>query len=256
MLVARRLWELSQALQSGALRLQRTDGATAALSVELSRGWVYGVDLSPAWSRVGDAPAQGGDRLRVLLSLTQGSGGEAYVVQHWESPAVPPRRGPVQPFHPATTLRNHVDSQKRELSELSARIGTGRVQLREPVHPSCIAQDERPLLAFLLRPRTLTEIERVALCPPDRAQRLLGFLDTVGALDLMTDGAPSPIKVLELAENASAEEVRQAYQRLAKELHPDRHPQATSEELQALARRFAEVSAAYRRLLEGHVPGS
>jgi hypothetical protein len=42
--------------------------------------------------------------------------------------------------------------------------------------------------------------------------------------------------------------VRQAYRRLAAVHHPDRHPQATAEELRDLVQRFTRISAAYRTL--------
>lgn len=247
MIVARRLWELSHGQATGALRLARADGATAPLSVELSRGWVYGVDLSPAWSRVGDAPAQGADRLRLLLSLTVGSGAEAYVAQTWESPPKPPRRGPVQPFHPAAALRNHVEQQK---PSVSWRLRAGKLQLAVQPHASCVGQDERALIAFLAQPRTAGELERMAVsigAAAERTERLLAFLDAVGALSVTLDA--SPFKILELTDGASPDEVRQAYRRLAMELHPDRHPNAGPDELRELERRFAEVSAAYRRLV-------
>src|SRR5581483_4721014 len=115
---------------------------------------------------------------------------------------------------------------------------------------SCVGQDERALIAFLSRPRTVEEIDRLAASfggTPERTLKLLAFLDAVGALSVTIDA--SPFAVLELADGASSDEVRQAYRRLAMELHPDRHPNASPDELRELERRFTEVSAAYRKLV-------
>lgn len=54
---------------------------------------------------------------------------------------------------------------------------------------------------------------------------------------------------LELPDGAPLEAIKRAYRRLARRLHPDLHPTATAEEHRELERRFAEVSAAYRRLM-------
>jgi hypothetical protein len=56
-------------------------------------------------------------------------------------------------------------------------------------------------------------------------------------------------RVLGLASEAPADEVKRAYRRLVREYHPDLHPDATSDERRALATRFAEVTAAYRALV-------
>lgn len=52
-----------------------------------------------------------------------------------------------------------------------------------------------------------------------------------------------PYEVLGVSRSASAREIKQAYRRLAKELHPDAKPGDT-----AVAERFKEVSAAYKLL--------
>jgi hypothetical protein len=54
--------------------------------------------------------------------------------------------------------------------------------------------------------------------------------------------------VLGLEPGAQAEDIRRAYRRLARHLHPDLHPEATDEERRSLSVRFAEVSEAYRTL--------
>jgi curved DNA-binding protein CbpA len=43
-------------------------------------------------------------------------------------------------------------------------------------------------------------------------------------------------------------EIKRAYRRLARSLHPDLHPEATEEQRRVLAAKFAEVTDAYRVL--------
>ena len=57
------------------------------------------------------------------------------------------------------------------------------------------------------------------------------------------------LQVLGLSEAADRRAVTQAFRRLAVRLHPDRHPEATKQELAALMRGFAEVTAAYHELV-------
>jgi DnaJ-domain-containing protein 1 len=54
--------------------------------------------------------------------------------------------------------------------------------------------------------------------------------------------------VLGVHPSADPVTVKRAFRRLARSLHPDTHPNATPEERRDLASRFAELTAAYRRL--------
>jgi hypothetical protein len=55
-------------------------------------------------------------------------------------------------------------------------------------------------------------------------------------------------RMLGVEPSADPVEVKRAYRKRARELHPDTHPNATAEERRDLASRFAELTAAYRRL--------
>jgi hypothetical protein len=57
------------------------------------------------------------------------------------------------------------------------------------------------------------------------------------------------LRVLGLCLGADRTTVQRAFRRLAADLHPDRHPSASSAERTHLMRRFAELSAAYHQLL-------
>jgi DnaJ-domain-containing protein 1 len=56
-------------------------------------------------------------------------------------------------------------------------------------------------------------------------------------------------RVLGVAPGSDATEIKRAFRRRARELHPDLHPHATDEQRRTLEARFAEVTAAYRTLV-------
>jgi DnaJ-domain-containing protein 1 len=58
-----------------------------------------------------------------------------------------------------------------------------------------------------------------------------------------------PWQVLGLAPGAAQADIKRAYRRLARSVHPDLHPGATPEERRDLERRFAELTDAYRSLV-------
>ncbi|MBX3129435.1 MAG: DnaJ domain-containing protein [Polyangiaceae bacterium] len=57
------------------------------------------------------------------------------------------------------------------------------------------------------------------------------------------------LSALGLGAEASSSDVRVAFRRLAREVHPDRHPRATAAERAELLTRFARLSAAYHQLV-------
>ena len=60
---------------------------------------------------------------------------------------------------------------------------------------------------------------------------------------------PSAWRVLGLAPGADPLEIKRAFRKRARELHPDLHPGASDAERRILETRFAEVTAAYRALV-------
>jgi DnaJ-domain-containing protein 1 len=59
----------------------------------------------------------------------------------------------------------------------------------------------------------------------------------------------SPWRVLGVPIGADVLDVKRAYRRLVRETHPDLHPEASAEERKLLARKFQEVTEAYRALV-------
>jgi hypothetical protein len=60
---------------------------------------------------------------------------------------------------------------------------------------------------------------------------------------------PAAWRMLGLPPGAGVGEVKRAYRRLARSVHPDLHPDATDDERRSLQQRFAEITNAYRSLV-------
>jgi hypothetical protein len=134
-------------------------------------------------------------------------------------------------------------------SRLRALAPESTLQLTAAPHPSCVGIDERPLVAWLARPHTVAELHQARPAPIERALGILAFLEQMGTLSISAAITPDDAyALLELPAGASAGDVKKAYWRLARVLHPDAHPRANPDERRELERRFAAVVSAYRRL--------
>ena len=234
------VWNLSHRLATGVLLAQVRGLRAAAVRVELCRGWVHAIDWFPVKWTMGAAPARGEDQLRLLLKRDD-------IDWRYDEKLAREQRGRVAPFHPAAVIRNAIEVDGEAFR---ARAGGARLQLVATPHGSCIGLDERPLLPLLAQPRTLDELDAARLCAPARAARLCAFLEAVGALTVANElSLAAAYAALELADGAPTDEVKRAYRRLARALHPDAHPGASPAELRELEDHFAAVTAAYRRLL-------
>jgi hypothetical protein len=242
--VSRLLYEIGQQNKSGVC-LVGLPGRLGDARIETYRGWIHAVDVTSAKKLIGKIPPRGEDALAALLRLER----EHELSPSFDAKLPLTKRGACPPFHPAALVRNAVDALKPDVAAFRARVGAGTVLLPQPPHASCLGSDERPLVAFLKKPRTLDEIDGADLCAPSRASRLLAFLDLMGALEIEAQLLSSPYSLLGLPEGASPSDVRRAFHRLARELHPDRHPAASEEDRRRLAERFAAIHAAYRQIL-------
>jgi len=158
--------------------------------------------------------------------------------------------------------RAHLEQQlDGSLADVLVRELAGtRLSIRPELAPEPADEADRRMLAAMVQPRRLDQIWPLARTP---RFRLLAFLHFLRAVDVLvvegvaarrpaTGGDPrraAALRLLGITEAADLDEVKRAYRRLARSLHPDLRPDADDGERRALERRFAEVTAAYEALL-------
>jgi hypothetical protein len=231
--IARLLYARAAASSTGVVYIYSRSGTRR---IELRQGWVYALDAGPS------APARPEAQLRYLMRLRAPVEFHPDVTLHaWRV---------ITPFHPGPSIRNHVEAQHFQFDAVRRRIGNQRIAINLAPHPSCIGWDEKPLIAFMGQPHTLSEIEGSGICPQARVRKLLVFLEAIGAFSFYAAVSPfaDAYATLGLQPGATPDQIKSAYRRLARELHPDVHPNATPVERNALSARFAAVHAAYRKL--------
>jgi DnaJ-domain-containing protein 1 len=128
--------------------------------------------------------------------------------------------------------------------------------------PSTCDEADRRMLAALASPRRLDQVWSIARTPRFRLLAFIHFLRSVDAVDV--DGVVAERSVptrsidprrdaarrlLGISAEADLEDIKRAYRRLARELHPDLQPECDVSERRTLERRFADVTAAYEALL-------
>jgi DnaJ-domain-containing protein 1 len=142
--------------------------------------------------------------------------------------------------------------------EVAARLAGARVGLREELapEPAHLDETEQRILCCLAEPRRTDEIARIARAPRFRVLSLLFALGELDALELHGVAAPGlsdhqreARRTLGLSTDADRAQVKRAYRRLARALHPDLRPAAAPSERRGLERKLAEVNRAYRLLV-------
>ena len=159
----------------------------------------------------------------------------------------------------ATWARSHLEAQldTARAEALVRELAGARLALRPELAPAPLDEADRRMLAALAAPRALDQIASLARAPRFRLLALLHFLRGVGALAIDHGRAPSPpvdprraaMRLLGLDDASDPGEVKRAYRRLARALHPDLQPGADAERRRLLERRFAELTAAYETLV-------
>lgn len=204
--------------------LELTEDRGRAHRVHLAMGRVVAVELDGAAPSLAEIlrrdHAADDDVLRRSLLRAMASRrlhGEVLVAEFHLSPSVV-----------GAALRRQILARLAALEQLA----DARVSFRVAVRPPRGALHEAPLdpREFLHGRRRARG--RTPAPPPARPQQ---------------DGGPW--RVLGLPPGSDAAEVRRAYRRLARTVHPDLHPGATDEERRALEARFHEITEAYRALV-------
>ncbi|HXN34221.1 MAG TPA: J domain-containing protein [Polyangiaceae bacterium] len=212
---------------SGTLELTEDRGRTHR--IHLTQGLVTAVELDGAGlslaeilrrERVADEDVLRRSLLRAISSRRLH--GEVLVSEFHVSPAIV-----------GGALRRQIDARLGAIEELSDARVAFRVAVRQP---------RWALHAFPLDAREFLHGRR-------RARER-------GSPRWEGDGAPSPPvaapsawRVLGLPPGTEVAEIKRAYRRLARTVHPDLHPEATEDQRRALEARFVVITEAYRALV-------
>jgi DnaJ-domain-containing protein 1 len=152
-------------------------------------------------------------------------------------------------------LEQQVDSARADA--LLRELAGIRLVLRPDLAPDPVDEPDRRMLAALAHPRRLDQIWPLARTSRFRLLALIHFLRAVDAVELVGVAASPPLpdlqelaarRLLGVDERADREAIKRAYRRLARAFHPDLQPDADDARRRTLARRFAEVTAAYEAL--------
>jgi DnaJ-domain-containing protein 1 len=248
--LVRLLYRLGRHGASGVLTIRPRSGSGAEAPPEvfvLRRG--FALDrASPA-------------RLARLVALDD----LALVFEGGVTAVIPP--GAARGVSLAAWARAHLEQQlDGPLAEALVRQLAGvRLALRPELAPEPADEADRRLLAAMAQPRCLDQIWPLARTPRFRLLAFLHFLRAVDALEgsgaAAERSAPvrarppldprrlAALRTLGIDGAAEPGDVKRAYRRLARALHPDLQPGADGERRRALERRFAEVTAAYEALV-------
>ena len=235
--IARLVYEHTAQGHRGLLEVETAKGM---FRLQLSVGFVLALDVGP------HAPVGYESQVRYLL--------RARGTAHFRLGQALSGRFLVEPFRPDASIRQHIEAQTLSTERLRERIGQQLVTVSFPPHVSALQADERAVLSRLEQAHTLDALLASGELPMSRLIRLLLFLDALGVLVIgMSSGRlAAAYSLLDLPNHATRGEVKSAYRRLARSLHPDQFPQASIAEQRALADRFAAIHSAYR-LLSGQV---
>ncbi len=235
--------------------------ATGVLTFELDRGKSERLIL-----RRGQVFAPSSDALgrqtRRRLEILAASGCYA----HFESgrAAHPPSEG--HSFSLLDWARNHLETQldaARAQDLVRELAGVRLVALADRLpHADELDATDRRILDAMRMPRRLDQIWPRARTPRFRLLCFIHFLRSVGALreqgvSALTQpaiGSPGRQKqamaTLGLRDKAGPQDIKRAYRRLARSLHPDLNSAQSVAHRRACEQRLVHVNSAYRELMQ------
>jgi len=158
--------------------------------------------------------------------------------------------------------RAHLEAQlDGSLADVLVRELAGiRLSVRAELAPEPQDEADRRMLQAMAHPRRLDQIWPLARTPRFRLLAFLHFLRSVDALAVEGVAAArgprvvdprrrAALRLLGVPDSADQDDVKRAYRRLARALHPDLQPDLDDDHRRALERRFAEVTEAYESLV-------
>lgn len=177
--------------------------------------------------------------------------------------AYPPSMG--HPFALTRWARSHLEAQldSARAQELVRELTGARLRVVEEALPSDAEIDstDRRILDAMSRPRRLDQIWPLARAPRFRLLCFVHFLRSVGAIEesgvaaQRTPPLGSPerqaqaMRTLGLSGLADRQDVKRAYRRLARKLHPDLNRAQDQARKRQNEQRLATVNSAYRELM-------
>jgi len=168
-------------------------------------------------------------------------------------------------------VRTHVESQldASRADRLIHELAGVRIAVRPEHEPDAALCDDtdRRILAAMAQPRRLDQIWPLARTPRFRLLAFIHFLRSVGALTMVgvaserhasgphvaapiaADPRTAALRLLGVAGDAERDDVKRAYRRLARALHPDLHQDLSDDRRRELETKLAAVTAAYQQLV-------
>lgn len=251
-------------------------------SIYLRRGYVVGVAAPTSTIRLGDLLRADGtsseaevERAHAVARTESGPGGRTLVAMgaasaadveralkrqtelrlddvarhalagaRFEVGAQPPAQLAVPPMGPWRWLRERVAAGlgTEARPHVRALLLRGQLEVRPRPPGAVLEPGDRAILD------RLTAGESATLAADPAAVELFAVLEACGAVEVALPAEVDPRDILGIARGADASEIKNAYHRLARCLHPDAHPGASPAERARLAARFAAATAAYRQL--------
>jgi len=218
---------------SGSLELTEEKGPRAGRvhRLHLHLGHVVQVDTEETVQRLGEILADSGWFERGVLPQ---------LVRHAAEAQVPFGQWLVDSGKvPSDAMMEAVVQQLKRRLEALFRVEDARIAFR-------LVQSRRRELDV---PRLLSAREYLLGMPRARDRANRDSAKSVQRADAYPERRRDLI-LLGLAQDADETAIRSAFRRLARTLHPDAHPTANLQQRESLRQRFADVSAAYHRLVD------
>jgi DnaJ-domain-containing protein 1 len=232
------LGTLHRSRATGTLELAEFHGRTHR--VHLSRGLVVAVELDGPVPSLAEelrgAQTVGDDVLKRSLLRAIASRrlhGEVLVRDFKLSPALID-----------TALRRQLTTRLGVLERLVDAQILFRVTVRPP-RGALMDDPLRPPEFLSGRRRARDRSSANGATPPTPAARRTGRAESIS----VDPRQLAALRVLGVPLGADATAIKRAYRQLARNYHPDLHPDATDDERRALSDRFVEVTAAYQALV-------
>lgn len=163
----------------------------------------------------------------------------------------------------AAWARRHIEAQvdQGRLQTIARELAGVRLGIRAELCPPDALLDatDRRMCAAMQPPRRLDQIGAIARAPRFRLVAFVHFLRQVGALELSGVAAPAPApmwpaeararQVLGVGKAATRDDIKRAYRRLCRALHPDLRSDVAPDHRRALEHKLSAVTAAYRQIV-------